>query len=32
MSDMPLVRIHGIDDVRLDSVAEPEHGVDDVLV
>jgi 2-desacetyl-2-hydroxyethyl bacteriochlorophyllide A dehydrogenase len=32
MSNMPLVQIHGVDDVRLDSVAEPGITANDVLV
>ncbi|MCZ6830356.1 MAG: zinc-binding dehydrogenase [Gammaproteobacteria bacterium] len=32
MNSMPLVQIHGVDDVRLDRVPEPEHAADDVLV
>ena len=30
--EMPLVRVHGVDDVRLDSVSKPEVGDNDVLV
>lgn len=31
-ASMPLVRIHGVNDVRLDTVPVPACGVDDVLV
>lgn len=32
MSTMNLVRVHGVDDLRLDAVPVPEAGPDDVLV
>lgn len=32
MTTMPLVQIHGVDDVRLDEVARPQPGPRDVLV
>lgn len=30
--DMPLVRVHAVDDVRLDTVPKPAVGADDILV
>lgn len=32
MTTMPQVRIHGVDDVRVDTVAKPAVGADDVLI
>jgi 2-desacetyl-2-hydroxyethyl bacteriochlorophyllide A dehydrogenase len=32
MADIPLARIHGVDDLRLDAVAPPICGADDVVV
>lgn len=32
MTAIPLARIHGVNDLRLDSVAPPECGADDVVV
>ncbi|MEM9254957.1 MAG: alcohol dehydrogenase catalytic domain-containing protein [Pseudomonadota bacterium] len=32
MTNVPLARIHGVNDLRLDRIPSPECGVDDVLV